>query len=80
MRFKPGCRFIANCAWGTQNAARARSVLEERRAIVLHLQRLAGRQGAGVERRNTDQGVEKAIHAVVDNFTSRDSHAAGDLV
>ncbi|MNV48525.1 hypothetical protein D3C71_1404330 [compost metagenome] len=80
MRFQTCCRLVADSAWSRQDAARSRAVLKEGRTITLHLEGLARGLRSGVERRHTDQGVEQAIHPVVDDLGCRYGYAFSNFV
>ncbi|MNQ38775.1 hypothetical protein D3C85_523680 [compost metagenome] len=75
MVLQPLGSFIADRTGGRQNATRHGTVAEKRIAIILHLKRLTGGPRGGIQGRYPDQGVEQAIHPVVDHFTRRNGNA-----
>ncbi|MNR35459.1 hypothetical protein D3C85_1533090 [compost metagenome] len=80
MCFQARCCLVADRTGGRKNTARACAVLEERRAIALHLERLAGGLRRGIQRRHPDQGMEQTVHPVVDDIGRRYGYAVAYAV
>src|SRR5690606_16548465 len=69
--FQPGCRLVTDRTWRRQYTARTATIVEELSALALDRKPLRSGQAARVQRRDSDQRVKQAVHAVVDDLGRR---------